>query len=172
MDASNCHSTVPLPAVAVTAPIALAGGVTVSVSVALTPVTFAVASVVLSLLPIVFEALELFQSSIWKRCCVVSAVGTGALLFSLVSARVRMRDGKDAGLYSTQSYDATNIFLAGLEAGKTSHADMNTFIGAYTKTGVSGPIKFDSKGDISAQTIYAYKVTGGKLDTANPTLIK
>jgi branched-chain amino acid transport system substrate-binding protein len=88
------------------------------------------------------------------------------------NAKYKALNGKDSGLYSTQSYDAANIFLAGLEAGKTSHSDMNTFIGSYDKTGVSGPIKFDSKGDISAQTIYAYKVTGGKLDTANPTLIK
>jgi branched-chain amino acid transport system substrate-binding protein len=88
------------------------------------------------------------------------------------NAKYKTVNGKDAGLYSTQSYDATNIFLAGVEAGDTSHADMNTFIGSYTKTGVSGPIKFDDKGDISAQTIYAYKVSGGKLDTATPTLIK
>jgi branched-chain amino acid transport system substrate-binding protein len=88
------------------------------------------------------------------------------------NAKYKALNGKDSGLYSTQSYDAANIFLAGIDAGKTSHEDMNTFIGSYDKTGVSGPIKFDSKGDISAQTIYAYKVSGGKLDTANPTLIK
>jgi branched-chain amino acid transport system substrate-binding protein len=88
------------------------------------------------------------------------------------NTKYKALNGKDSGLYSTQSYDAANIFLAGIDAGKTSHADMNTFIGSYDKTGVSGPIKFDSKGDISAQTIYAYKVSGGKLDTANPTLIK
>jgi branched-chain amino acid transport system substrate-binding protein len=88
------------------------------------------------------------------------------------NAKYKAVNGKDSGLYSTQSYDATNIFLAGIDAGDTSHADMNTFIGNYSKTGVSGPIKFDDKGDISAQTIYAYKVSGGKLDTATPTLIK
>jgi branched-chain amino acid transport system substrate-binding protein len=79
--------------------------------------------------------------------------------------------GSDSGLYSTQSYDATNIFLAGIQAGKTSHADMNTFIGSYTGTGVSGPIAFDSKGDIKQSTIYAYTVKNGQLDTANPTPI-
>jgi branched-chain amino acid transport system substrate-binding protein len=79
--------------------------------------------------------------------------------------------GSDAGLYSTQSYDATNIFLAGIDAGDSSHADMNTFIGSYTGDGVSGPIAFDSKGDIKESVIYAYKVANGKLDTANPTPI-
>lgn len=88
------------------------------------------------------------------------------------NSKYKSVNGKDSGLYSTQSYDATNIFLKGIEAGKTSHADMNTFIGSYTTTGVSGPIKFDSNGDIAAQTIYAYKVSGGKLNTTSPTLIK
>lgn len=77
-----------------------------------------------------------------------------------------------SGLYSTQSYDATNIILAALAAGKTSHADMNSFINSYTGTGVSGPIKFDSKGDITQSTIYAYKVAKGKLDVAHPTAIQ
>ena len=80
--------------------------------------------------------------------------------------------GADSGLYSTQSYDAANIILAGLDAGKTSHADLNSFIGSYTGNGVSGPISFDSKGDIKTSTIFAYKVANGKLDTANPSPIK
>jgi len=60
----------------------------------------------------------------------------------------------DAGLYSTQAYDAANIFLAGLEAGDSDYADMNTFIGSYTGSGVSGPVAFDSKGDIKESVIY------------------
>jgi branched-chain amino acid transport system substrate-binding protein len=80
--------------------------------------------------------------------------------------------GSPSGLYSTQSYDATNIFLAGIDAGKSSHADMNTFVGAYTGDGVSGPIAFDDHGDIKQTAIFAYKVSDGKLDTTNPTPIK
>jgi branched-chain amino acid transport system substrate-binding protein len=78
----------------------------------------------------------------------------------------------DAGLYSTQSYDAANIFLAGVAAGDTSYEDMNAFIGSYTGNGASGPIAFDSKGDIKQSVIFAYKVAGGKLDTANPEPIE
>ena len=70
-------------------------------------VTSAVTLVFLSLLPVLLEALELFQSSLWQRCCVVSAIGIGARLFSLLSARLRMRGGKDAGL--SRSLFATNI---------------------------------------------------------------
>jgi branched-chain amino acid transport system substrate-binding protein len=88
------------------------------------------------------------------------------------NAKYKTVNGADSGLYSSQSYDATNIILAGIDAGKTSHQDMNDFIGSYTGNGVSGPIAFDSKGDIKQSTIYAYKVANGKLDTANPSPIK
>jgi branched-chain amino acid transport system substrate-binding protein len=80
--------------------------------------------------------------------------------------------GSESGLYSTQAYDATKIFLAAIDAGKTSHEDMNSFIGSYTGTGASGPIAFDDKGDVKQSTIYVYTVKGGKLDTENPTPIQ
>lgn len=89
------------------------------------------------------------------------------------SAKFKAVNGVDAGLYSTQAYDATNIFLAAFEAGKSSPKDINEFIGAYTtENGASGPIAFDSKGDITASTIYAYLVTNGVMDVKNPTPIK
>ena len=75
-------------------------------------VTSAVAAVFLSLLPIVLEALELFRSSLWQRCCVVAAVGIGALLSLLVWARLQMRGGKDAGL--SRSLFAANMTLGAL----------------------------------------------------------
>jgi branched-chain amino acid transport system substrate-binding protein len=76
------------------------------------------------------------------------------------------------GLYATQAYDATNIFLAALEDGKSKPEDINSFIGSYTGDGVSGPIAFDDKGDITQSTIYAYFVKNGALDVANPEAIK
>jgi hypothetical protein len=72
-------------------------------------VTSAVASVCLSLLPVLIDALELFEATLWRRCCVVSAIGIGALLSSLIVARLRMRGGKDAGL--SRSLFAANITL-------------------------------------------------------------
>jgi len=75
------------------------------------------------------------------------------------------------GLYATQAYDATNIFLAAVEAGKSTSKEINDFIGSYTADGVSGPIAFDENGDIKQSKIYAYFVKDGKLDVANPTAI-
>jgi len=75
------------------------------------------------------------------------------------------------GLYATQAYDATNIFLAAVDAGKSSAKDINDFIGSYSGDGVSGPVAFDDKGDIKESKIYAYFVKNGVLDVANPTAI-
>jgi branched-chain amino acid transport system substrate-binding protein len=80
-------------------------------------------------------------------------------------------NGSPSGLYSTQAFDATNIFLAGIDAGDTSASALNDFIGSYTGDGVSGPIAFDQYGDIKESVIFAYTVKNGKLDTANPTPI-
>lgn len=79
----------------------------------------------------------------------------------------------DAGLYSTQAYDCANIFLAGIDEGDGADPQkLNEFIGSYSGDGASGPISFDSKGDISSSTIYAYLVKNGALDLANPTAIE
>ena len=76
------------------------------------------------------------------------------------------------GLYATQAYDATNIFLAAVDSGVGTPEKLNDFIGSYTGTGASGPIAFDDKGDIKESTIYAYFVKDGKLDVDNPEPIK
>jgi hypothetical protein len=78
-------------------------------------VTAAVALVFLALLPIVLEALELFPATLWRRCSVVSAASIGALLVSLVSARLRMRGGRDAGLSS--ALFVVNVTLGALTLG-------------------------------------------------------
>jgi hypothetical protein len=75
-------------------------------------VTSAVASVFLSLLPVLLDALELFPSSLWRCCCVIAAIVIGALLFSLVLVRLRMRGGKDVGL--SRSLFAANLTLGAL----------------------------------------------------------
>lgn len=88
------------------------------------------------------------------------------------AAKYKAANNKDAGLYSTQAYDAANIFLAAFKAGKESGKDINEFIGSYNATGASGPIAFDDKGDITASVIYAYLVKDGVMDVKNPTAIK
>jgi len=76
-----------------------------------------------------------------------------------------------SGLYATQSYDATNIFLAAVQDGVGDPKALNDFIGSYSGDGVSGPIAFDEHGDITESKIYAYFVKNGELDVENPQAI-
>lgn len=69
----------------------------------------------------------------------------------------------DPATYSAEAYDAANVFLDGIAAGKTSNADMSAFIGSYDKQGVTKKIKFDAKGEPAEVSVWAYKVTGGKI---------
>lgn len=78
-------------------------------------VTSAVLSVLLSLLPVLLEALDFFRSSYWQLCCVVSAIGIGVLLISLLLGRLRMREGRDAGL--SRFLFATNLTFGALAFG-------------------------------------------------------
>ncbi|MGA8112740.1 MAG: branched-chain amino acid ABC transporter substrate-binding protein [Actinocatenispora sp.] len=72
---------------------------------------------------------------------------------------------KDPGTYGPEAYDAANVFLDGVKAGKTSRKAMTDFIGAYDKDGVSKHIKFDSHGEIvkSQLVVWAYTVKNGEI---------
>jgi branched-chain amino acid transport system substrate-binding protein len=69
----------------------------------------------------------------------------------------------DPATYSAEAYDAANVFLAAIKAGKTSSADMMSFIGSYDQKGVTKQVKFDAKGEPAEVTVWAYKVEGGKI---------
>ena len=69
----------------------------------------------------------------------------------------------DPATYSAEAYDAANVFLAAIKAGKTSSEDMNAFIGSYDEKGVTKQVKFDDKGEPAEVTVWAYKVEGGKI---------
>jgi branched-chain amino acid transport system substrate-binding protein len=69
----------------------------------------------------------------------------------------------DPATYSAEAYDAANVFLAAIKAGKTSSADMNAFIASYDQPGVTKQVKFDAKGEPASVSVWAYKITGGKI---------
>jgi ABC-type branched-subunit amino acid transport system substrate-binding protein len=73
--------------------------------------------------------------------------------------------GETAGYYGPEAYDAANVLLAALKAGKSTRADVNTFVGAYDGQGVSRQIKFTPTGDLDTAnpTVWAYVVRGGTI---------
>jgi len=70
----------------------------------------------------------------------------------------------DPGTYSGEGFDAAQILLDGIAAGK-DRAGMIDFVKAYDKKGVTKQLKFDAKGESADIHVFAYKVKGGKYVT-------
>jgi branched-chain amino acid transport system substrate-binding protein len=82
------------------------------------------------------------------------------------AAKFKQKYSDTASYYGPEAYDATNIFLAGLNAGKATRADMLAFVNAYSGRGISRDIKFTVNGDLDVANlqIWAYKVQGGYVE--------
>ena len=74
----------------------------------------------------------------------------------------KARFSRNATYYGPEAYDAANIYLSGLRAGKGSRDNMLEYVNAYNGPGVARSIKFTSGGDLDVKSlqIWAYKVSG------------
>lgn len=73
----------------------------------------------------------------------------------------------DPGTYADVSYDVTKIMLEGIKSGKSSRADLLSFINSYNGTGGATGVtyKFESNGELDpAQVVvWAFKVNAGQV---------
>jgi len=77
--------------------------------------------------------------------------------------RYRAKWNQDVVLYAPQGYDAFNVFVEAMKkAGSTEPAKFLPALAAIDYTGITGPIKFDDKGDIQDGPITMFKAVGGK----------
>jgi branched-chain amino acid transport system substrate-binding protein len=67
----------------------------------------------------------------------------------------------DPSTYSPEAYDSALSMLTAIAAGKVTRADINTFLKTIDIPGASKQIKFDDKGEVTAKSIYFYKVASG-----------
>ena len=88
-----------------------------------------------------------------------------------VAAAYAKAMGSAAGVYATESFDAANIFLSGIKAGKlTRNALLNWVKGGPFK-GVGGAnYKFNRNGDISEGGFAGFNVTKGQLVNTGPVV--
>ena len=101
----------------------------------------------------------------------VTGVGGLAGISAKLEADFKKQMGVSSGVYSVESYDAANILLEGIKAGKTSRAAMLKFVKAYKGKSVSGNnIKFDKNGDVSYGLFAGFTSKGGVL--VNTGIIK
>jgi branched-chain amino acid transport system substrate-binding protein len=74
-------------------------------------------------------------------------------------------ENAEPGTYADVSFDITNIALEGIKAGKTSRADLNTFITGYNKAGTATGVtyKFEANGELDPTQVivWAFKVKAG-----------
>lgn len=83
----------------------------------------------------------------------------------------RERFDREPGTNSAEAYDATTVFLHGIEAGKTSRPAMEAFVDNYSGTGITAKIQFKPDGELvdSSVTVWAYRVRRGRIVAdANP----
>lgn len=73
--------------------------------------------------------------------------------------------GSDPGTYSDTAYDAANILLAGIEAGKTGRTELREFVKSYSGQGAAATYKFTETGELDPNSVvvWAFKVSGGKV---------
>ncbi|MBX6354294.1 MAG: branched-chain amino acid ABC transporter substrate-binding protein [Micromonosporaceae bacterium] len=73
---------------------------------------------------------------------------------------------QDAGTYSDVAYDATNIFLKGIDEGNTTPEKMNEFLKTVEYTGVANTYKFTDTGELDPQylKVWAFKFDASGVD--------
>jgi branched-chain amino acid transport system substrate-binding protein len=101
----------------------------------------------------------------------VTGVGGLAGVDAKMEADFKKKMGVSSGVYSVESYDAANILLSGIKAGKTTRVKMLAYVKAYKGKSVSGnTIKFDKNGDISYGLFAGFTTKNGVL--VNTGIIK
>lgn len=73
--------------------------------------------------------------------------------------------GGAPGAYAAEGFDAMNVFLAALDDGARTRAEVLEFVNSYEGDGLSKSIAFDENGDVPAEQVsyWAYKNEGGTL---------
>ena len=101
----------------------------------------------------------------------VTGVGGLAGIDAKLEADFKKKMGVSSGVYSVESFDAANILLSGILAGKTTRVKMLAYVKAYKGKSISGnTIKFDANGDISYGLFAGFTTKNGVL--VNTGIIK
>lgn len=82
-----------------------------------------------------------------------------------LTATFKKEFGADPGVYTTEAYDAANMFLTAIKAGKTTRADILAYVKSIKYKNTAGvEISFNKNGDLNgAGLINAFEVKGGKI---------
>jgi len=102
-------------------------------------------------------------------CTCSSAVGSTDPAVQKFASAYKAKFNVDPATYSAEGFDATNIFLQAIDAGKTNTSDINDFVTKIDFKGVSKPIKFDQNGELASDLLFVTEVKDGKLSFLGDT---
>jgi branched-chain amino acid transport system substrate-binding protein len=85
------------------------------------------------------------------------------LIPSFVKDYATVSNGATPGTYSAEGYDAATIFLKGIDAKNTDRAGILNYVKNYNGDGLTKHFQWQSNGELSQSTVYAYKVQGDKI---------
>jgi branched-chain amino acid transport system substrate-binding protein len=102
-------------------------------------------------------------------CTCSSAVGSSDPTVQKFATDYKAKYNADPATYSAEGFDAMNIFLQAIDAGKTSTSDINDFVTAVDYKGVSKQIKFDQNGELANDLLFITEVKNGKLSFLGDT---
>lgn len=85
-------------------------------------------------------------------------------------AAFKAKFNEDPATYAAEAYDAATAFLDAIAAGKKDRASILEFLKTYDKAGVTKQIKWDEKGEVAGNAIYAYTIESGAI-VGKPGLI-
>jgi branched-chain amino acid transport system substrate-binding protein len=95
--------------------------------------------------------------------CKLATVDAGGALGSFAT-KYKTLIGKDPGTYSSEGYDAANIFIKAIEAGNTTRAKVLDYIEKLSPyDGLSKRIEFEANGNVKGGDVFVYEVKNGKL---------
>ncbi|MDX6739305.1 branched-chain amino acid ABC transporter substrate-binding protein [Actinocorallia sp. A-T 12471] len=95
--------------------------------------------------------------------CLIDPEGSAGDASKKFADAYKTKFGSPTAIYSAEAYDAASVFINAVKAGNVTAEDINNWIASADFPGVSKQIKFQENGEIAADDVYIYKVTGETL---------
>jgi len=100
--------------------------------------------------------------------CLIPFEGTTGALKDWAD-KYKKSSGVDPAIYATEGYDAATAFINAVKAGKVTGPDINEYLSTESFEGASKPIKFKANGEPETNSIFVYRVVGGKVTLLGPS---
>ncbi len=70
---------------------------------------------------------------------------------------------REPGTYSAEAFDAAQIYLDAITAGKLTRSEILSFVKAYDKPGLTKQLRFTDNGESAEVVVWSYKAVAGKI---------